>query len=678
MQWFINLSIARKLLISFGLMGILAGSIGLFGRHELAQIAAADQRLYDETVVPIAQVGDIVSAFRGRRVSLRDGMIARTDENRLWHLEKAAKLNAQSDSLVARLRLTLRTAEDSSEFATLSENWAPASRTFHEVWNAAQAGSVDSAITLTVSPSNSTGIADSVLQAMVARRVARGAATAASNQSAATSASRILWATVTVALLLASVFGWWITRIISVPLKQLSDHADAIADGDLDQVVLITREDEVGRLAAAFRSMIVAQRGLADAAESIRRGQLSAPVRIRSSRDHLSESMERMRLTIVQMTSETAKLAAAGHEGRLSARGDAAAFEGAYREVIEGINHTLDAVIDPITEAAGVLESWAKRDLRSRMSGQYAGEHARIQTAMNATADALDQALCDIAESVRQVSAAGTQIAAGGQTLASGSSEQASSLEEVSASLHEITALTKQNAEDATTARGLADETLHSVEEGMSRLQQMTDAMSQIAEGTKHTARIVKSIDEIAFQTNLLALNAAVEAARAGDAGRGFAVVAEEVRTLALRAADASRTTASLIDTSNTQVQTGVQRNAEVITTLEAIRAHSESMSRMVQAIATASAQQSDGVSQINVAVEQVNAITQSVAANAEESASAAEELSSQAIVMQSLVETFSLRGTESATTHTPFAAARSRAVRRPVRRSVAASSEIF
>jgi methyl-accepting chemotaxis protein len=288
------------------------------------------------------------------------------------------------------------------------------------------------------------------------------------------------------------------------------------------------------------------------------------------------------------------------------------------------------------------------------MSGTYAGDHARIQSAMNATADALNHALAEISEAVTQVSAAGTEIASGGQTLASGSSDQAAALEEVSASLHEITSLTQRNAEDALSARALAEQTLGSVAEGVSRMHGLSEAMGQIQEGAQQTARIIKTIDEIAFQTNLLALNAAVEAARAGDAGRGFAVVADEVRSLALRAAEAARSTSTLIEQSNAQVAGGVQRNAEVIATLGTIQAHSESMSRMVQAIATASAQQSDSVSQINVAVGQVNSITQSVAANAEESASAAEELSSQAIVMQGLVETFSLRGASSSAPRIP------------------------
>ena len=246
------------------------------------------------------------------------------------------------------------------------------------------------------------------------------------------------------------------------------------------------------------------------------------------------------------------------------------------------MNDTLDSVLSPITEATSVLERWAERDLRARVNGAYNGDHARIKTAMNATADALDNALGEIAGAVEQVSAAGGQIASGSQSLASGSSEQASSLEEVSASLQEMASATQANAKDAQQAKALSDETSDSVNTGMLRMGELTEAMHAIRDGSQQTAKIVRTIDEIAFQTNLLALNAAVEAARAGDAGRGFAVVADEVRTLAIRAAEAARQTTALIEEAGTRVEGGVAKNAEVLATLEAIQKRASGVSEVV------------------------------------------------------------------------------------------------
>jgi methyl-accepting chemotaxis protein len=159
------------------------------------------------------------------------------------------------------------------------------------------------------------------------------------------------------------------------------------------------------------------------------------------------------------------------------------------------------------------------------------------------------------------------------------------------------------------------------------------------------TARVVKTIDEIAFQTNLLALNAAVEAARAGDAGRGFAVVAEEVRSLALRAAEAARGTASMLDEAARKVDDGAAVTSGLLAELSQIAVHAGRVSEVVSDIAVASAQQARGIEQITGAVAHASEITQRTAATAEESASGATELTSQAAAVRELVGRFRVGG---------------------------------
>jgi methyl-accepting chemotaxis protein len=208
-----------------------------------------------------------------------------------------------------------------------------------------------------------------------------------------------------------------------------------------------------------------------------------------------------------------------------------------------------------------------------------------------------------------------------------------------------MASMTKQNADNAKQARGLAENARVEVNKGFESMKRLSTAVEKIKRSSDETAKIVKTIDEIAFQTNLLALNAAVEAARAGDAGKGFAVVAEEVRNLAMRSAEAAKNTANLIEESVKNADGGVVINEEVLKNLNEIHSEVTKVSEVVAEIAAASEQQSQGVDQINTAIEQMNQVTQQTAANAEESASAAEELSGQANEMNSMVGSFHLTG---------------------------------
>lgn len=296
-----------------------------------------------------------------------------------------------------------------------------------------------------------------------------------------------------------------------------------------------------------------------------------------------------------------------------------------------------------LTEMGEVLQSLSKGKLTARMRGEYKGEYVQIQQALNTTAQSLDEALSRVTTASEQVSTASGQISSGSHSLAQGTSEQASTLEEISSSLQEMASMTKQNQKNARKAKQLTEDARNSTSRGTERMNRLSDAMSKIKSSSDSTARIVKTIDEIAFQTNLLALNAAVEAARAGDAGKGFAVVAEEVRNLAMRSAEAAKSTATLIEESVKNSEQGVSINSEVLASLQEINEQVNNVSVVMSEIATASDQQSAGVEQITTAVEQINLVTQQTAAHAEESASAAEELSGQAAEMQSMIANFEL-----------------------------------
>jgi methyl-accepting chemotaxis protein len=456
-----------------------------------------------------------------------------------------------------------------------------------------------------------------------------------------------------IAVALISLVGGTIfsqARSITRPLAKMTTFANGISLGDFSQPIEHRSEDELGVLADSFRQLQRYVQDVTKVAEALGEGDLSVQIHAKSERDVLSHSVDRAVETLRTLVIEAQKLARSAAEGDLAGRGNVAQFKGGYREIIQGVNETLDAVIAPVNEAAAVLEKVARRDLTTRMEGSYRGEFAKIMEALNLAAKNLDETMSQVSLVTEQVTSAAAQISSGSFSLSQGATTQASSLEEVSSSLQEMLAMTKQSAANANAAQQLSTGARTSAERGVDSMKRLADAIDRIKSSSDKTAKIVKTIDEIAFQTNLLALNAAVEAARAGDAGKGFAVVAEEVRSLAMRSAEAAKSTADLIEESVKNAEGGVAINQEVMKNLVEINDQVKKVSDVMAEIAASSEQQSRGVDQVNTAVEQVNQVTQQTASNAEESASAAEELASQAEDMRGVVSSFSLTKVKGAT----------------------------
>jgi methyl-accepting chemotaxis protein len=297
-----------------------------------------------------------------------------------------------------------------------------------------------------------------------------------------------------------------------------------------------------------------------------------------------------------------------------------------------------EAFLGSLTE---VITAMRDGDLTHAVRTGFGHEYDRTADDMNSALAQLRDAISELRASSEQIDQASTEVASGADIMAQMSSEQAATLEQISASVTELAGLgaaTSNNVRDARDTTASANQSTSVVVQHVERL---VVAMDGTRDAARETAKIVKTIDEIAFQTNLLALNASVEAARAGDAGRGFAVVADEVRALAMRCAEAARTTAQLIEQAVQRVEGGVSISAEVGTQLRDVSTRINSVHAVMEQIGQAANSQQQGVSQIREALTSLNLTVQNGAANAEESASAAQELTAQARAQRAHSERF-------------------------------------
>lgn len=297
-----------------------------------------------------------------------------------------------------------------------------------------------------------------------------------------------------------------------------------------------------------------------------------------------------------------------------------------YAHEVERANAEMDSTITAVTWVGGfvtvvMIAAFVWSLVTSfRISKQMSGETTTL------------------GELAREVLLAANEVSRMAENLAKGATEQASSLEETSASMEEIAAMTRQNAGDAAEAATLMADIDIRMRESNGALNEMMSSMQTIEESGREVAKIIKTIDEIAFQTNILALNAAVESARAGEAGLGFAVVADEVRALAQRSAQAARDTAVLIEKSMGNTEEGGRKVEMVAHAIAAISGSITQVKSLVDNVSTASHQQPQGIGQVSAALTQMERVTQSTAAMAEESAASSEELKSRAISSSDVV----------------------------------------
>lgn len=307
------------------------------------------------------------------------------------------------------------------------------------------------------------------------------------------------------------------------------------------------------------------------------------------------------------------------------------------------MQHLMQTLKIIISDESYLLSQMAEGNFAvdSKYEKAYVGDFESLVSNLQYITQNLSRTLVRVSQTSNQVASGSQQMSEGAQGLAQGATEQASATEELSATISAMSSQVKQTAEHAQAASDVSTQTENVVKESNAYMQELIDAMGDIAQASEEINKIIKAIDDIAFQTNILALNATVEAARAGSAGKGFAVVADEVRKLAQQSAEAAQGTSNLIGRAISAVKNGKQKADQTAECLDSVVEKSVHVNELITQIAKASEEQAVSIEQITQAVVQIADVVQTNSATAEETATSSEELSAQAQTLHELVTQF-------------------------------------
>ncbi len=314
---------------------------------------------------------------------------------------------------------------------------------------------------------------------------------------------------------------------------------------------------------------------------------------------------------------------------------------GRLADSIRSSVRSLRAMIEDVSRVLGEISAG---NLDVGTESDYIGDFRFIREALEQIVESLNFTLGQINVSAEQVSCGSEQVSAGAQALSQGAAKQAATVEELAVSIGDISGRIAANADNSTEANRQVYAVGNEALESNRRMQEMLNAMQEIRDRSQEIGVIAKAIEDISFQTNILALNASVEAARAGEAGRGFAVVANEVRDLASKSAEASKSAAKLIDSSLRAVRSGVRIADDTARSLQNVVEGVKHIEGSIRDIMEASNGQSKSLEQVSQGIEQISGVVQVNSATAEESAAASEELSAQSLLLKELIRKFRLR----------------------------------
>ncbi|NMB80152.1 MAG: HAMP domain-containing protein [Methanomicrobiales archaeon] len=465
----------------------------------------------------------------------------------------------------------------------------------------------------------------------------------------------------------------YLSNSITGPVARVAENLQELSKGHLGNRLRMDRKDEIGEMAATMDKFSDdLQNSVVGIMKKIADGDLSVDVPVMDAKDEIGPALRTTIDTLRSLVAEANMLSRAAVDGQLSTRGNTDKFRGGYREIVSGVNQTLDSVVAPVNEAMRVSEQYAKGNFQARVSEDLVvkGDFVKFKDALNnigiqvsKALQTVNQQVGDLAASaeeanasVEEVSAGSAQVAKNASGVSVNSEKATEGIQQVQKAMEDLSRTIQDVATKSEAVAKIVQDTTNFSKEGMELAQKTEQGMQGITKSSNDVnqiigeikdqmdkiSEIVNLITDLANQTNLLALNAAIEAARAGDAGRGFAVVATEVKSLAVESRASAERIAEMIDNlqrqtqnavdavtaSNSGVKEGSAALQETLTSFNKIVNAIDKISQNVSEVAAAAEEQAASVEEVTASINEVNGLMLDTTKEATDAAAASEESS--------------------------------------------------
>jgi len=653
---------------------VIMAVIALYGYTSAHDAAARSKVMYEDSVVTIDQIGSVGADFQQLRAELYRYIYV--PSSRSSGVTTIDNLKTNIKNTMDEYRSGTLSTSEKADLDKFDASYALFLSEYDKTTKAADAKD-DSTVNAELAAGSPliTSRTDTVAAYQDISKWNRNNAEQLNKDTAAAASAAALYLTILsiAGILIGIGIALYIAKSITGPIEQVASNLQELKKGHLSVRLNLNRKDEIGDMAKTMDTYAAGQqKWVIGAMKKMAEGDLSAELKPFDAQDEVVPAINTTIKSVRALVEEANMLSKSAVAGKLSTRGNADKFKGGYREIVTGVNQTLDAVVGPVNEAMRVSGEYAKGNFTARVDEKLnvQGDFVKFKDALNnigievsKSLQIINKEVSDLAASaeeanasVEEVSAGSAQVAKNASGVSVNSEKATQGIEQVQKAMEDLSRTIQDVATKSELVAKIVQDTTNFSKEGMDLARKTEQGMQGITRSSNDVnqiileikaqmdkiSEIVNLITDLANQTNLLALNAAIEAARAGEAGRGFAVVATEVKSLAVESRASAERIAEMIDSlqkqtlsavdavsaANTGVKEGSAALHETLSSFNNIVTSIDKISQNVSDVAAAAEEQAASVEEVTASVNEVGGLMQNTTREATDAAAASEESS--------------------------------------------------